>query len=402
MTTDYVDQITKLAPLPADHELTAEELARWEKNWHAHKQIWGEMLQENADRLKRGSYSLHWMKTEGSSWGRRAKPSARGLTYQDLARLPSDGEIPERATWRNFAPRGSIREPYADRMPVIEEYTVLARSDVWSDNVVALYEEAKARQWNATRDIPWGELKPLPEDLEKAMCQLCTFLTEAEFVAGDFPSRWIYRIPQDFMEAKSFLCSQLMDEARHVEVFRKRAMAGGGLLHAGPAFDWAVKAIIESPTHSMGTFLLNSLAEGLILSMFRFGELVAPTNVDKEIFRLAMQDEARHVSYGVLELKNYIDGAANEADRERRLEGLHRFADLGEQIILTAFSEANLLEPLAILMGGGVDKIDRGMDGVAKMWEVSISEYLQRCERSGFSRTGRCTMPPALPWGGFS
>lgn len=397
----YSIQVDKLAPLPADHNLGAEAVERWQKNWHAHKQIWGEMLQENADRMAKGSYSLHWMNTEGSTWGqRRAKPSARGLTYQDLNRLPSSGAIPERATWRNQAPRGSIREPYADRMPVIEEYDVLDYSDVWADNVVALYEEAKARQWNATRDIPWHELTPLPEDLEKAMCQLCTFLTEAEFVAGDFPSRWIYRIPQDFLEVKSFLCTQLMDEARHAEVFRKRALAGGGLLHAGPAFEWAIKAILESPTHSMGTFLLNSLAEGLVLSMFRFGELVARTNVDKEIFRLCMQDEARHVSYGVLELKNHLDAAPSEAEREKRVEDLHRFADVGEQVILTAFSESELLEPLAILLGGGVAKLDQGMDGVAKMWEVFMSEYLQRCKRSGFDRTERCTMPLVLPWGG--
>jgi hypothetical protein len=302
--------------------------------------------------------------------------------------------------WRNQAPRGSIREPYAARMPVFEQYDVLSRSDVWADNVVVLYEEAKARQWNATRDIPWSELRPLPEDLEKAMCQLCTFLTEAEFVAGDFPSRWIYRIPNDFLEVKSFLATQLMDEARHAEVFRKRALAGGGLLHAGPAFEWAIKAILESPTHTMGTFLLNSLAEGLVLSMFRFGELVAPTHVDKEIFRLCMQDEARHVSYGVLELKTYLDSSSSTEDRAARVEELHRFADLGEQVILTAFSEAQLLEPLAILLGGGVANLDRGMEGVGKMWSVFISEYLERCDRSGFGRRDRCTMPTVFPWGG--
>ncbi|HZH79440.1 MAG TPA: hypothetical protein VEY88_25695 [Archangium sp.] len=398
--SNYANQVIKLAPLPLDHNLTGEELERWEKNWHEHKQVWGEMLQENADRMKKGTYSLHWMNTDGSSWGRRAKPSSRGLTYQDLSRMPSDGEIPEQVSWRNLAPRGSIREPYANRMPVIEEYDVLSRDEVWADNVVALYEEAKARQWNATRDIPWSELKALPEDLEKAMCQLCTFLTEAEFVAGDFPARWIYRMPQDFLEVKAFLATQLVDEARHLEVFRKRAMAGGGLLHAGPAFEWAIKAILESPTHAMGTFLLNSLAEGLVLSMFRFGEVVARTHVDKEIFRLAMQDEARHVSYGVLQLKTYLDGAKDEAIKHKRIEELHRFADLGEQIILTAFSESQLLEPLAILLGGGVAKLDQGMDGVAKMWEVFMSEYLQRCKRSGFDRTERCKMPLKFPWGG--
>ena len=35
-------------------------------------------------------------------------------------------------------------------------------------------------------------LERLPDDLEKATCQLATFLTEVEFVAGDFPAKWLY------------------------------------------------------------------------------------------------------------------------------------------------------------------------------------------------------------------
>ena len=65
------------------------------------------------------------------------------------------------ATWKSFAPRGSVREPYKHRMPVIEDYTVTACNELWADNVITLYEEAKARQWNATRDIPWTELEAL-------------------------------------------------------------------------------------------------------------------------------------------------------------------------------------------------------------------------------------------------
>src|SRR5690606_19686867 len=142
-----------------------------------------EVLQENVERIKRGRYSLHWLDTSGANWGRRAKPSARGLTYTDVNRVRGYGELPVVADWLNFAPRGAVREPYRARMPVIEEYTVTSRDELWADNVMSLYEEAKARQWNATRDIPWDELERLPEDLEKATCQLCTFLTEVEFVA---------------------------------------------------------------------------------------------------------------------------------------------------------------------------------------------------------------------------
>ncbi len=371
-------------------------LDSYESSFRDGHREWMAVLARNAERLARGQYSLHWLDTDGAAWGRRAKPSSRGLTYTDVNNVSPYGEVPEVTRWRNFAARGSVREPYAAEMPTLDDYVVLERREVWADNVIALYEEAKARQWNATRDIPWGELQPLPDDLEKATCQLCTFLTEVEFIAGDFPAKWLYRIPQDFLEVKSFLATQLLDEARHQEVFRKRAIAGGGLLHAAPGFEWALKAIIESPSHTMGTFLLNLLSEGLVLSIFRSGEMIAKTHVDKEIFRRCLQDEARHVSYGVMELKYYLD---HSADREQALEQMHRFADIGEPIILAAFTEAALIEPVAVLLGGGLEHIDRGMEGMVHLWRMFIDEYLQRCARAGFDRRQRCTIPQEAPWG---
>ena len=384
-----------IEPLPVALPLNEEGLAFYENKYKRDYNQWTEILQRNVERMTKGDLSLQWMNTDGSPWGKRAKPSSRGMTYTDVNKLPTSGEMEATATWMNFTPRGSIREPYRDEMPEIEDYTVVDRDELWAGNVVTLYEEAVARQWSATRDIPWGELEPLPEDLEKASCQLFTFLTEVEFVAGDFPAKWLYRIPQDFLEVKSFLATQLMDEARHQEVFRKRALAGGGLLHASPGFEWALKAILDAPTHTMGTFLLNLLGEGLVLSIFRSGEMIAKTHVDKEIFRRTLQDEARHVSYGVLELKNYFD---MHPDREKAVEEMHRFADVGEQIILTAFTEATVIEPVSILLGGGLDNIEQGLEGMVKVWGMFIEEYLQRCDRAGFNRRERCKIPTAAPW----
>jgi hypothetical protein len=393
--SDISTTVSNLDTLPMEGVHDREGLARYETAFGEHKTIWAEILEENAERLTRGSYSLHWMDTDGVNWGKRAKPSSRGLTYVDVNRVKNTGDIPTMATWRNFTPRGSIREPYAEQFPIVESYDVLNRAGLWADNVETLYEEAKARQWNATRDIAWSELEALPDDLEKATCQLCTFLTEVEFVAGDFPSKWMVRIPQDFLEVKSFLSTQIMDEARHQEVFRKRALAGGGLLHSSPGFEWALQAILEAPTHTMGTFLLNLLGEGLVLSIFRSGEMIAKTRVDKEIFRRCLQDEARHVSYGVMQFKYFLDNHPNRADA---LEDMHRFADVGEMVILTSFTEAALVEPLAILLGGGLDKIDEGMEGMGKLWAMSIEEYLARCERAGFDRRDRCKIPANAPW----
>ena len=389
------DVINQIKPLPSEDKLHDEQLSAYETAFTQHRTLWQEILEENAARMNAGSYSLHWMETDGIKWGRKIKPSSRGMTYQDINKSPNTGEVPTMATWKNFTPRGGIREPYKDRFPEVKDYDVLNKHELWADNVETLYEEAKARQWNATRDIPWADVEKLPDDLQKATNQLATFLTEVEFVAGDFPAKWMYRIPQDFLEVKSFLATQIMDEARHQEVFRKRAISGGGILHASPGFEWALQAIMEAPTHTMGTFLLNLLGEGLVLSIFRSGEMIAKTHVDKEIFRLCLQDEARHVSYGVMQFKNFID---NSPDKEKAIADLHRFADVGEMVILSSFSEAALVEPLAILLGGGLKKIDHGMDGMATLWKMSVEEYLARCERAGFDRRAQCKIPVDAPW----
>ncbi len=398
-TENRVKDLPIILPEPSEAtsgEQVEQATEEWVEKFRGYYDQWGTLLQQNLDRLSRGSYSLHWLDTEHTHWGTRVQPSSRGLTAADIDRPKVYGTLPEHTEWRNFAPRGSARDLYKDAMPVIEGYDVLDKSHLWADNVNTLYEEAKVRQWNSTTDIPWSELEPVSEELEKAACQLSTFLTEVEFVAGDFPSRWVWRTAPDFFEVNNFLTTQMVDEARHMEVFRKRAMAGaGGLMHPSPAFEWALKAILESPTHSQGTFLLNVLGEGLVLSIFRAGEFLSKTHVDKEIFRLCMQDEARHVSYGTLEFKAYLDAAA---DRERALADMHRFADIGEQTILTALSEPALLESVAVLMGGSVAEIDEGMEGVGFLWSTIVEEYLQRCDRAGFSRRDRCTIPLEFPW----
>jgi hypothetical protein len=101
----------EIRPLPASTCFSDEGVALYEKSFTEHYKGWAAVLQQNHERLARGQYSLHWLQTDGSPWGRRAKPSSRGLTYTDTYRLPTSGEIPRIATWKSFAPRGAIRDP---------------------------------------------------------------------------------------------------------------------------------------------------------------------------------------------------------------------------------------------------------------------------------------------------
>ena len=57
------------------------------------------------------------------------------------------------------------------------------------------------------------------------MCQIMTFLAENEYSALYVPAKWIARIHPHFAETVLFLATQVRDEARHIEVFVKRALA---------------------------------------------------------------------------------------------------------------------------------------------------------------------------------
>jgi hypothetical protein len=178
-------------------------------------------------------------------------------------------------------------------------YTVNDKSEVWSDNLHDLYEKAVSRQWSATRDIPWGDLPELDPDIEQAMCQLATVLSEVEMVASDFPAKWLWRINHDYVEAKMLLCTQVMDEARHTEVYAKRARAnGGGLGRASAVVERFLQLILDAQSCDEGSALMHLLGEGIVLSLFRAGEAIAPSPLEQQVFRLCMQVEARHDACG--------------------------------------------------------------------------------------------------------
>ncbi len=303
---------------------------------------------------------------------------------QDIS-VGSYGEVPERAARRSMAGRGSTVDGDVPDMG----YILNKKSDCWAENVRELYEEAVARQWSATRDIPWNELPELPCDIEHAICQVFTTLTEIEMIAADLPAKWMWRMNHDFLEAKMFLCTQIMDEARHTEVFRKRALAnGGGLLYSRSSGEGLLRTILEAKTYTQATALLHLLGEGFILDIFRMGELIAPSPVEKKIFRMAMQDEARHVAYGTMHLRYAVEQDPDVA------EEIHEALDHGE-IVLTQFgTNADFGSALAYLLGGGEEHLEsKGFPLQAEMQRHQFTSYLARCERAGISRLERTKLP---------
>jgi len=264
---------------------------------------------------------LSWMDQTGAR-GMTAHPGRRGLTLEEINK-GEYGAAPTMSNDMTGALRGSARRTGVPRIG----YKVAKKSDIWSDNAAMLYEEAVQRQWSSATDIPWGELKPLPDDVERAYSQFCTFLTEVEFIAGDTPSQWLPQIGNDHYEVKMFLASQIMDEARHLDVFRKRALAnGGGLMRSSG--NAGLRVIIEAKDFTEMSTIMHVQGEGLVQSIFRMGEYIATNEAEKRIFRLSAQDESRHVAFGVMHLKYIL-----ETEPERR-EEIHSYLEKAEPVLV--------------------------------------------------------------------
>jgi len=319
---------------------------------------------------ERPPVDLSWL--DEGQWGVRAKPGRRGLTLDEVNIGPY-GEVPEETHNLTMLPRGAVSRSQVPRV----RYPVEYKADVWSENAAMLYEEAVQRQWSSATDVPWETLKPLPDDLERAMCQLCTFLTEVEFIAGDTPGQWLPKISNDHYETKLFLMTQIMDEARHLDVFRKRALAnGGGLLKAAPT--GSLRTIINAKDFTEMSAIMHVQAEGFVQSMFRMGELIAKNEAEKRMFRLCAQDESRHLGFGVMHLKYTL-----EVQPWRR-EEIHGYLDESENADpQTGTFGINVAEALIILLGGGRDNTDEGFNRFLALRRRQMQEYLHRLDVAG-------------------
>ena len=322
---------------------------------------------------------LSWMQQRGE-WGQRARPGKQGLTLADI-QINSYGNVPANSTNLTGRPRGAAERAAGFR---IGGYQLRSKEDIWLDNAAWLYEEALQRQWSSATDVPWETLQPLPDDIEQAECQLATFLTEVEFVAGDVPSRWVARTSPDYFEPRLLLMAQVNDEARHMDVFRKRALAnGGGLMERTAGAGGIVGGIDLARDFNEMSARLHLSGEGAVLTLFRMGELMAYNPAEKAAYRLCAQDEARHVAFGVMHMR-YVAETMPE-----RHEEIHCYLDEGEAGLLINASQnpasrGPQADALAILLGGGKDKFDEGMKKLIAIRRRQVVEYMKRVRSAGF------------------
>jgi len=233
---------------------------------------------------------------------------------------------------------------------------------VWADIAPQLYAQALAGQWDPATAIPWEDEPELPLEVEDAVMQVMTYLIVNEQAALTVPARFLGRVHPHFREIVQLLAVQVADEARHVEVFTRRArLHRDALGMSGAGGRASLQSLLDEPDFTLALFLLSVLGEGSFLNLLAFLERHAPDPVTRSIAHLVLQDEARHVAYGLahVELAVRADPSLRERLRvaiERRHDALRNTAGLNQAVhdALTVLA-AGAWEPDAI--ADGVERV---------------------------------------------
>ena len=199
-----------------------------------------------------------------------------------------------------------------------------------------LYEKAKVSQWNAQTDLDWSievdlealmansvrdpmEVQyfeenpdsPLRNFSEKEWSQLgieSFNWSLSQFMHGEqgallCTAKIVESVP--WIDAKYYAATQVVDEARHVEVFAQyldTKLGGIGYPvnhHLGLLLD----DIINDSRWDITYLGMQIMVEGLALAAFGFMHQTTQEPLLKKLLRYVMSDEARHVAFGVLSLK---------------------------------------------------------------------------------------------------
>ncbi|MCL4422616.1 MAG: ferritin-like domain-containing protein [Actinobacteria bacterium] len=214
-----------------------------------------------------------------------------------------------------------------------------------------LYEKAKKSQWNGETDLPWecevdqealvianavatggfggGSLDlsgtPLASWGEKEWIQFgieSQNWTLSQFMHGEqgalvCTAKIVESVP--WIDAKYYAATQIMDEARHVEVFGKylnTKLSGHYPINAHLRL--LLDDIISDSRWDMTYLGMQIMVEGLALAAFGFMFQMTTEPLLKQLLRYVMSDEARHVAFGVLSLQEYYAQLDASEIRERQ------------------------------------------------------------------------------------
>ena len=207
-----------------------------------------------------------------------------------------------------------------------------------------LYQRGKDKQWDATKRIDWdqpvdpanvmgmpAEMNPIYgssqyEKLNEAerdiLAQNISSWLFSQFLHGEqgaltVAARIVESVPD--MDSKFYAATQVMDEARHVELFSRFTRDKVGMFYPiNPDLGRLLADALGDSRWDMPYLGMQVLIEGLALAAFGVHREMAETPLVKQLLAYVMQDEARHVAFGRLALRDYYAEltSAERADRE--------------------------------------------------------------------------------------
>jgi len=224
------------------------------------------------------------------------------------------------------------------------------------DRLLALYQKGKDKQWDSAKRIDWDiEVDPfnvlgipdesmaiygteywnkMSEAQRKDLRRHVASWQFSQFLHGEqgalvCASRIVEAVPD--LDAKFYGATQVMDEARHVELYGKFLQEKIGLVY--PVNDQLQQLLGETlsdPRWDMPYLGMQVLIEGLALAAFGLMRDMTTMPLPKQILAYVMQDEARHVAFGRMALRDYYKqlSAPELAEREEFvIEGCYLMRD---------------------------------------------------------------------------
>ena len=213
-----------------------------------------------------------------------------------------------------------------------------------------LYEKAKTGQWNATTDLDWTTDVDAEQCVAKDMELLGVGVDPAVYVGTPVekwgPKEWLdfnvqgrnWMLSQflhgeqgalfctakivetvPWYDAKMYASTQVMDEARHVEVFGRYLREKlGGEYPINSHLRMLLDDILVDTRWDMTYLGMQIMVEGLALAAFGFLHQITNEPLLKQLLRYVMSDEARHVAFGVLSLKEVYEEMSDAEMLERQ------------------------------------------------------------------------------------
>jgi hypothetical protein len=167
--------------------------------------------------------------------------------------------------------------------------------------VMRFYELAKHQEWQV-RDLPWGQLPPIPEGKgtpqrrarRKDMWRsVLTQQLQADMLACDMASQLLNIAPD--VEAKLYYSTMVQDESRHTEAWLKLVDEAGGTAERDPHLDNLAHMTLDADTLEEKVFLMQVFYERLIIARFRLIARSSRGTVLEDLCnRLATDDGIHH------------------------------------------------------------------------------------------------------------